>query len=137
MIRTLLPAGDYYIGDLCYVIPDDESWSDFLDGYWATLEYNSTQDYGGGFKFRGRDIFAANTAYGDGSYLGSNDKRYDVDAGLIGALPVELCSLPAADHGDIETFSEPFWALYDNGKFMIGDIVIRTAGEERDEEEDF
>lgn len=37
-------------------------------------------------------MFVASTAYGDGSYNGSNGFEFGVDSGLLGAVPVELMS---------------------------------------------
>ena len=78
---TTLPAGKYFIGDPCYVF--DQDWDDIVDlifGTADTLIHN------------GRQLFVATTAYGDGSYRGSNGFEFGVDAGLLGAVPVELMS---------------------------------------------
>lgn len=65
--------GKYFIGDICYALPDkiyDEIWGDkykYEDGFY--------EEYG----------FATHrTMFGDGSYLGSDGFSYCVDAGNLG-----------------------------------------------------
>ena len=66
---------DYYLGDPCYVIPDDE-WGDFCN----TMNYD-----GEDFEFNGETCRVVGTG-GDGDFGGLS-----VDAGIIGVIPVSLC----------------------------------------------
>lgn len=77
-----LPAGDYYMGDPCYVIAE-ELWDKFCDAYQAVDD--------GVFEFEGHKVFVCSTQYGDGSYYDNLGKEYGVDAGIIGLIPVALC----------------------------------------------
>lgn len=66
---------DYYLGDPCYVIPDDE-WGDFCD----IMRYD-----GEDFEYKGETCRVVGTG-GDGDFGGLS-----VDAGIIGVIPVSLC----------------------------------------------
>ena len=66
---------DYYLGDPCYVIPDDE-WGDFCD----IMRYD-----GEDFEYKGETCRVVGTG-GDGDFGGLS-----VDAGIIGIIPVSLC----------------------------------------------
>ena len=66
---------EYYLGDPCYVIPDDE-WTDFCN----TMNYE-----GDDFDFKGETCRVIGTG-GDGNFGGLS-----VDAGIIGVIPVSLC----------------------------------------------
>ena len=65
----------YYLGDPCYVIPDDE-WSDFC---------SIMRDDGEEFEYKGETCVVIGTG-GDGDFGGLS-----VDAGIIGVIPVSLC----------------------------------------------
>ena len=66
---------EYYLGDPCYVIPDDE-WTDFC---------NIMRDDGEDFEYKGETCRVIGTG-GDGDFGGLS-----VDAGIIGVIPVVLC----------------------------------------------
>ncbi len=79
-----MPAGRYYIGDLCYVMTDDE-WDEFCS---ITIKGNECLD--GEFEMRdGRRFATYGTKWGDGEYQDQHGNRYGVDAGLIGCILVE------------------------------------------------
>jgi hypothetical protein len=65
----------YYLGDPCYVIPDDE-WGDFC---------SIMRDDGHSFEYKGERCRVIGTG-GDGDFGGLS-----VDAGIIGVIPVVLC----------------------------------------------
>nr|DAL09603.1 MAG TPA_asm: hypothetical protein [Caudoviricetes sp.] len=75
----------FYIGDICYAMKDElyhGVWGDrfgFNDGCHEIAEH----------KLR---FAVAGTAYGDGTYGGTNGFRFPVDAGNIGVVPLEMCS---------------------------------------------
>jgi len=126
-----LPAGEYYIGDPCYVI-DSDKWHEFLDPFWA-LDNN-----GGIFDFDGYDCCAFYTLYGDGQYEASNGAMLGVDAGMIGAIPLVLCtrgdmSGPGLD-GTIVEFHEPFECARDyDGLLHFGNVTVMTGDENDDD----
>lgn len=120
----LLPAGEYYVGDPCYVL--HEAWSEICDVIcdrefnmraW-TLELDD-----------GRLVTMANTAYGDGEYQDESGNRYGVDAGLLGAILVSDVVKRDDNHipfGHVHTQEMPFSAKYHNGTVILGNVRIET-----------
>jgi len=99
--------GEYYLGDPCYVIPDDE-WSDFC---------SIMRDDGEDFEYKGETCRVIGTG-GDGSFGGLS-----VDAGIIGVIPVVLCdpdSLKATVPSDARLINR-FATLE---KYGWGDIIL-------------
>lgn len=143
-IIEMLPAGRYYVGDPCYAVPD-EDWSDILDetGYLGMFHYDKfragEREYKpkgmqyGMYSFRGWPIAASSTAYGDGCYKDQDGNVYDVDAGMIGAVPedyatAEVCRRETDNGGQWVDFDSPFTIHYedDEGVIHIGHIRIKT-----------
>ena len=80
----MMPPGKYYVGDLCYVMTNEE-WREFCD---ITLDGQKVKD--GEFQFKdGRRFATYSTAFGDGVYHDQYGHSYSVDAGLIGCILVE------------------------------------------------
>jgi hypothetical protein len=135
-----LPAGTYYVGDLCYVVRDDE-WSDFCEdmfpdddsmrcGIFETAEGVNYANFG--------------TKYGDGCYGDRQLREYSVDSGTIGCIPV--CALKEFDAekierlGNIVEFPTAFEVGYDEptGTITFGHVDIVTGdmyGEDEEDEE--
>jgi hypothetical protein len=115
-----LPAGKYYIGDLCYAEKLSDVWNDFCIMFFS-------QPHG---VVAGIEFFAAGTAYGDGEYAGSNGFGFPVDAGLIGIISAK--HLTAADKDkdyiNVFEFKDAFKVSASAGIFYFGNIVIDTAG---------
>lgn len=125
----LLPAGDYLIGDLCYIVPD-EYWSDLCDQWFAKDSDGITAVY------KDATVYAFSTAYGDGVYTGSNGFKFSVDAGLIGIMPAVDTVRYEDREGDLftrVTFDKEFMIATDGSTLMFGDIVIET-GEDQPED---
>ena len=114
-----LPAGEYYVGDPCYCF--EGSCSAVL----AATDFfkNETVSFNGGF------VAATNTAYGDGRYDGSDGNSYPVDAGLIGAVSVNLYEGTGdSPFGMIrKVFKEEFTVSKEDGTITIGDVEIYTS----------
>lgn len=148
--RSLLPPGEYYIGDPCYVIRD-EDWMDCLEetAYFNMLEPGTERKYrpsdlqNGVFSFEdGNEIqyrFAgSSTKYGDGCYPcrenGMQLGECGVDAGLIAAVPVamvEAVGEPSGlDLGVLHTFEHPFNIGYDDGVISFGHVKVITCDED-------
>ena len=87
-----LKAGKYFVGDPCYVIPEDR-WLEYLDLMKKSALYKETGGNQALFEMDGHQVWVASTMYGDGEYPGSDGYHYPVDAGLIGVTPIELCKL--------------------------------------------
>ena len=126
-------AGKYYIGDLCYVIPDNE-WSKVCD-----LIFPSEKPVYGFHPWKTGKLWDHGTAYGDGSYTDQEGHEYGVDSGGIGCIPIEYCDESVKRMntlGRIVEFDKPFTCDYENGVFYIGHIVINTEDEEEEEDEE-
>lgn len=130
-LRFTAPPGEYYIGDLCYVLGDDVYNTIFggLGGYNSGL-----------YKEKGSDKFflVDNTAYGDGIYYATDGKEFGVDAGIIGICPKSACKKNDGG-GQFYTFEEPVKCRFGSGKFQFSSghirLVIDTVGQEEEDEE--
>ena len=130
-----LPAGKYFIGDPCYVLQSkdnsDERWSKFCDLIYEDEDGNTNEVT----EFEGVPMYTGNTKYGDGYYLDNYGNGYGVDAGLIGAVPMELCKQSKKEMdrlGRVVVFKKDFRARSQDGIFYFGDIVIDTAGDDEE-----
>ncbi len=124
-INTTLPAGEYYIGDLCYVLGDNVYDNIFGGTGYEMGIYTE--------KATGRTFLVGSTAYGDGEYPGSDGKKFAVDAGIIGICPK---SLMAKDDGGghMYTFREPVRCEFRGGRFFFESgykhLVVDTSGDD-------
>lgn len=136
----MMPAGRYYVGDLCYVMTDEE-WSEFCD---ITIKGNECLD--GEFQFKdGRRFASYGTMYGDGGYRDQYGNNYSVDAGLIGCIKVE--DIRANKYDDIASLGVITDISVDfvtgggrgtkdwTGTIQFGAIAIETGDSE--EEDDY
>jgi hypothetical protein len=80
-----LPAGKYFIGDLCYVSDAEEGSKDHA---WAAFDANGYQD--GLYSSAAGNFMVASTAYGDGSYEDSMGNFYGVDGGNLSIVAVDV-----------------------------------------------
>ena len=132
-----MPAGRYYIGDLCYVMHPE--WDEF-----CTLTIKDHQCLDGEFTLAdGRRFASFGTAYGDGTYRSNIGTEHCVDAGLIGCIRVEDINDTTYDAeriqelGAIVEFTEPFEVSEDQGLIRFGHVQIETAGGYDEEEEEY
>lgn len=129
--EATLPAGEYYVGDPCYVFKESERWMKLLDeaGFFQKKAF---------VEFEGGVVFSSNTAYGDGHYRASDGQRYPVDAGLLGLVSKSLVDdLEYAEGcGNIIKFERPTKVSAEGGYFDFGKFTIET-GEEEDEGHNF
>lgn len=89
-----MPAGKYYVGDLCYVMHPE--WDEFCG---ITIKGNQCLE--GEFNLKdGRRFATFSTMWGDGEYKDQYGNSYSVDAGLIGCIRVE--DIRDETYGDIE-----------------------------------
>jgi hypothetical protein len=81
----MMPSGEYYIGDLCYVMHEewDEVCSLFFKG-----NTNGGCNQGEFVLKDGRRFAGYNTKWGDGEYRDQFNNRYLVDSGCIGCILV-------------------------------------------------
>lgn len=122
MTGVMLPAGDYFVGDPCYGVPNDR-WMEWLEA--ANYEDNPRLLVAA---LNERTVVGVGTAYGDGEYFDQQGRRYPVDAGLIGVVPVELVGNGSVTPSGMHrvTFTERFECRYDDGTIILGSIQIDT-----------
>jgi len=110
-----MSPGEYWIGDLCYVMDDewDEVCSVFND---KDGEYTMSD---------GKKFAMYSTFYGDGAYEDQHGNIYGVDSGTIGCIKVsDIGYKPRM--GKIVSFSAPFKTSESNGILNFGNICINT-----------
>lgn len=128
-----MPAGKYYVGDLCYVM--HPQWDEFCE---LTISGHETKE--GEFSLANGTKFAFHgTAYGDGCYEDQFGDSYPVDAGLIGCIKVKDINDPEADMegGQIIEFDSPFETSYEDGIIYIGHIRINTGDDDEDDDNEY
>jgi len=123
MNETFEP-GDYYVGDLCYVLRNE--WDEVCS---LTIKEHSCLD--GVFTLANGTKFATyGTAYGDGVYIDQKGHKYPVDAGLIGCVAVKDLDANILKNnihlGNIIKFDKPFTTSEDQGVIVIGNLSIDT-----------
>jgi hypothetical protein len=123
-----MPAGKYYIGDLCYVMTDEE-WKEFCA---ITIQGNKCVD--GEFEFGdGRRFATYGTAWGDGEYYDQYGHTYSVDAGLIGCVLTSDIRAHKYDNlldlGAVLEFAETFETGSHKGQLVFGHVLIDTDPE--------
>jgi hypothetical protein len=115
-------AGTYYIGDLCYVLGDDNAT-------WA--EVCSHIETGGEHRLSNGTEFAIySTHCGDGIYEDNHGCSYTVDSGTLGCI--RLVDTPADSKisaGCLVTFAEDFstYKTPETSTIVFGHIRIRTT----------
>lgn len=121
-IKLLMPAGEYYLGDPCYVL--DSEWETVC----AALE---GKDIGGPILRSDEGVaIAFSTAYGDGRY--EVKKGYHtiaevpVDAGLIGLVPVALVKIAPVGLMVRLEFSRDFECTSDGKVLKFGKYEVAT-----------
>ena len=138
-----MPAGTYYVGDLCYVLCEDRDWSSVCESMFSSEYGNPTP---GEYTLPdGRRYAIQGTAHGDGSYMDTiNGGGYPVDSGTIGCILVS--DLTDTDHpsfwidgGNIIEFDAPFNVYASNGVIHFGNkVAIDTDPTDNfDDEEGF
>lgn len=124
------PAGEYYVGDLCYVMYPE--WSELCDIMFAEDEMLE-----GELTVQNKRLFLASTAYGDGNYADNTGGLYGVDSGSLGIIAVSDISeseLPNLIDGRVIDFTEDFIVTAQHGRFNFGGVFIDTGyAEEYDE----
>lgn len=132
-----MPAGRYYIGDLCYVMHPE--WNECCDLFFPASSYPGQAE--GEFALRdGRRFASFGTAYGDGTYRSNIGTSHAVDSGSIGCIRVEDIRDDQYDNieelGAIVEFDQPFEVSKDQGLLVFGHVEIETAGDYDWDEED-
>lgn len=117
-----LPAGSYYIGDICYVLDDT-----IYDNIFGGTGYTSglyTSDIG--------QFLVSGTYSGDGRYPGTDGFTYSVDAGIIGIVTKNLVSNETT-LGNFYTFAKGVEVTMDDGIFTFDSEDITFEINTRDD----
>lgn len=133
----MMKAGEYYIGDLCYVMHDE--WDEVCN-----LKFpKNTNGRGidGEFTLKSGVKFAVySTMHGDGYYYDGNMNGYGVDAGVIGCILVSDIDPSNKDNmiplGHIHYFDKDFETSESEGIIKFGNVIINTDWEDDDYEEE-
>jgi hypothetical protein len=144
----VLPKGRYYVGEPCYVVPDN-LWSQVCD----LFIYDKIERKAGDFqtsypapdsrdgqiiKYKDIPFFVCGTAYGDGCYpVKQNGKtlaHLGVDAGLLSIIPSELVKqwgkqADAERLGFSVNISHDFSIKAEGGNFKFAGYSVETGDE--------
>ena len=128
-----MPAGNYYVGDLCYVLHDE--WDEVCEILFNTPEPHGVLD--GEFTLKdGRRFAVYSTAFGDGQYYDNYGRAYPVDAGSIGCILYSDIDVGKSENdvelGNVVEFTTDFET--GGGRFTSKDWdgIIRFGGVEID-----
>lgn len=123
-----LKAGEYYIGDCCYVL--SESYLDNFD--WIGDFCNKIGDEG--VEVLGYKLAVFGTMHGDGVYDSNIDFDFPVDAGIIGCTPKELWQGGGEPFGcKLIKFDNDFKCYKDGGTLVFGHVEVETDYDEQEE----
>lgn len=131
---VILPSGNYWFGDPCYVAGvDDDAWQK-----WVDISAETSDDFStplSGAMYNEHPVISANTEYGDGVYTDSDGFRYSVDTGSLAMIAEKLVSAMNIKFKDIENYGT--WHYFENdftfrnrqGVISFGKTTIDTNGE--------
>lgn len=135
----MMPSGKYYIGDLCYVL-NNQDWDEVCS---LTIKDRNIID--GEFTMKdGRRFAMYSTKFGDGEYSDQYGMAYCVDSGSIGCIlasDITQADCEPKDLGLLMTFETDFvtgggsdvedW----EGTIQFGKIAIETGFNEDEDDE--
>ena len=114
-----MPAGLYIIGDPCYSLSHDDCDA-FYDAGGDVIQHS----------FGDHVACAFRTAFGDGGYDDNKGRKYGVDSGTIGLVPLALLKIdrPGAQWTHPVRFTKPTRCSRSaTGTLRFGSITIRTG----------
>jgi hypothetical protein len=123
-----MPAGRYYIGDLCYVMHPE--WDEVCALFFPPGDH--ARGVEGEFTLRdGRRYASFGTAFGDGEYYNNMGDSHCVDSGSIGCILVtDIRDNTYADIeglGSVVEFDQPFEVeKVGRGLLRFGHVEIET-----------
>lgn len=120
----MFKSGEYYIGDLCYVL-NEEEWLEVCD----LLDIRGD---GAHTLTSGKRIGLFYTSHGDGEYFDQNDNAYGVDSGTIGCILASEIDTVLDDSMVLIEFNYDFDIGESDGTISFGHVDIDTKGKEDD-----
>ena len=117
-----MKAGRYWVGDLCYIMPDEE-WREV-----CRFMGNGSEPIEGVFRLGEHEGAIFGTAHGDGVYRDQFKNSYGVDSGTIGIFPAGVFGGQFVLGGHFIDFPEDFEVSSDRGNMKFGHIKIKTRG---------
>lgn len=117
----MMKAGNYWVGDLCYVL--DDEWDEVCA---LTIEENECLT--GEFELSdGRRFAMYQTMYGDGTYSDQFGNKYSVDSGTIGCIFIDdIKPGTILIQGAVHAFPRNFETSCKDAVIRIGHVVIDT-----------
>lgn len=138
---NILPAGTYYVGDLCYLFGDkaDDLYQEYVCG--VSCNDDKAVDIKAGSR-KEFSAFYGSTNYGDGEYEDNLHNKYSVDAGILGVVQLlskdfieEAKKIDAEGYAKIIEFKKDFRVDCDkDGTFTFGHLTIITDGSDQQED---
>lgn len=118
-----MPAGKYFVGDLCYVMHNE--WDEACNLMFDPMNGDGSD---GTFTLKdGRRFAIFGTAYGDGVYDDQEGREYPVDSGSIGCIKVEdLTEEIDPELGHVIDFPNDFYVKKNGGELIFGRVWIDT-----------
>ena len=121
----MMPAGRYYVGDLCYVLNDDD-WSNVCE---KTIKDGQPVD-GEFILSDGRVIATYRTKWGDGLFYSNIGTVHCVDSGSIGCILESDINIKLPEHinelGAFVDISTDFKTGEHEGIIQFGFLSIDT-----------
>lgn len=137
--EAVFPPGKYVIGDPCYHVPDDEwdsvlSQSDFFNMRGSGGAGENGKCHATFKKANGElgTVVAFSTQYGDGVYEDQQGRKYGVDAGLIGIIPLADVDELDESLANVIEFDSHFRCYDSDGILTFGNVVIDTRDDDTD-----
>jgi len=116
-VLIAMPAGDYWLGDPCYAIPN-KKWGAFVNKLFAAAD-GSCGNFADG-------VVAFGTQWGDGTYKDQHGREFPVDAGLIGLVPIEKSIKKPVGMTRVSWDAPIICERHDDGTLVFGDVTIYT-----------
>ena len=113
-MNEILKPGKYFLGDPCAVLP-----TKILNGIWDSI-FNCSN---GKFNINDTDFAVHTTHYGDGIFLDTKNRSYNIESGVMGLVDISIIEEDSLkiykEHGHIYNFDKPVKFIYDGGIFFI------------------
>lgn len=143
-ISARLPAGEYWIGDPCYVLTKANGFNwDRILTQTNCLRGGTMGSKGDGGLFHYIDpeshsdvtFFVSSTEYGDGCFRDGEDNEYGVDAGCLACIPLKAITGTEAEGGNllyaghVHNMESSFYCETkdEDGEIRFGHVRIATG----------